>query len=319
MKTLKEAVVLRKSALLQLVESPLRAVLPGLEAVYPEADALDGILQGCLADIPHCALLYVTDVEGRQLSSGVSSFGLDRAQRGRDLSRRPYFAGPLPLQGVVMSGAYLSQVSFLPCITAVAAIPGANTPRGFLLADFHVRDLPTEVPHGAPLARWTQFKGDPAIRETLFLQHRVPSPMDERIDEVLAIVTALVRDHGVFHLMLHFSSSRATVWHVDDPFCYWLHGVDEILSPDVCLAYPRRAYPDRAMVGPEAVPAVLARMRDLRFADENIYLRSASLNIMNGLVGLTFSCDGSHYMSADEFTAQGLGFWLGNVQDGSRP
>jgi hypothetical protein len=30
--------------------------------------------------------------------------------------------------------------------------------------------------------------------------------------------------------------------------------------------------------------------------DENIDLRSGSLNIYNGIVGLNFSCDGSHYM-----------------------
>jgi hypothetical protein len=38
---------------------------------------------------------------------------------------------------------------------------------------------------------------------------------------------------------------------------------------------------------------------------------------MNGMVGLTFSCDGSHYMSADEFLEKNLSFWVGTLA--SRP
>jgi hypothetical protein len=45
--------------------------------------------------------------------------------------------------------------------------------------------------------------------------------------------------------------------------------------------------------------------------DESIYLRAGSLNIMNGLVSLNFSCDGSHYMRWDEFLHKDLSFWLG--------
>ncbi|MCK7471133.1 MAG: hypothetical protein MZU95_10405 [Desulfomicrobium escambiense] len=35
---------------------------------------------------------------------------------------------------------------------------------------------------------------------------------------------------------------------------------------------------------------VLVQFKALRFADETIYLRSGSINVMNGMVGLTFSC-----------------------------
>lgn len=59
---------------------------------------------------------------------------------------------------------------------------------------------------------------------------------------------------------------------------------------------------------------MLERFRALRQADENIYLRSASINVINGMVGLTFSCDGSHYMTVDEFLARDLAFWLGNPE-----
>lgn len=32
---------------------------------------------------------------------------------------------------------------------------------------------------------------------------------------------------------------------------------------------------------------------------------------MNGILGLTFSCDGSHYMPWDEFLERDMGFWIG--------
>ncbi|MBA1331657.1 hypothetical protein QQ73_11120, partial [Candidatus Endoriftia persephone str. Guaymas] len=61
-----------------------------------------------------------------------------------------------------------------------------------------------------------------------------------------------------------------------------------------------------AKVTPSQLRAALDGLKALRFADETIYLRSASLNIMNGMIGLTFSCDGSHYMSIDEFLEKNL-------------
>jgi hypothetical protein len=45
--------------------------------------------------------------------------------------------------------------------------------------------------------------------------------------------------------------------------------------------------------------------------DETIYLRSGSLNIINGIVGLNFSCDGSHYMPVEDFLEKGGDFWFG--------
>jgi hypothetical protein len=51
--------------------------------------------------------------------------------------------------------------------------------------------------------------------------------------------------------------------------------------------------------------------RTLRFADDTVYLRAGSLNIINGMVGLNFSCDGSHYMRYDEFLDKNTEFWFG--------
>ena len=135
--------------------------------------------------------------------------------------------------------------------------------------------------------------------------------MDEQIDEVLDVIGSLITEQGIFHAKLHFSSSRATLWPYNDPYRYRLHVLHEIINPAVCLVYAKTPYPDQACVSTEIVPKVLNTFKSLREADETIYLRAASLNIMNGFVGLNFSCDGSHYMPAKEFLKKDLKFWFG--------
>lgn len=157
---------------------------------------------------------------------------------------------------------------------------------------------------------WLQLRGDPAIRQGLFNQCRVESDMDRNIDGVFATVEQLMRERGIFHAKLHFSSSRATLWPAADPMRYRVHVLDEILSPDIHLAYPCAAYPAEACVTPDLIRPVLEKLGELRQLDENIYLRAGSLNVVNGLVGLNFSCDGSHYLRADEFLSRDTRFWF---------
>ena len=129
----------------------------------------------------------------------------------------------------------------------------------------------------------------------------------------MSVHKALIIDQGVHHIQIHFSSSRSTIWHTDDPYVYRLLTMDELSNTNICLAYPRRAYFERAMVPPTVIGKILNQFKALRFADETIYLRSASLNIVNGKVSLNFSCDGTHYLNYDEFLEKGLGFWFGDA------
>lgn len=144
--------------------------------------------------------------------------------------------------------------------------------------------------------RWLQIRGDPSVREFVFAQQRVPSEFDRRLDEVLSRVGTLVREHGVFHAKIHFSSGQVTLWLLHDPLRYRVHVKEEFLSPTVCLAYARAPYTPFAIVPAPVVARVLARFKQLRTQDRQIYLRSGSINVVNGLIGLNFSCDGSHYM-----------------------
>ena len=88
---------------------------------------------------------------------------------------------------------------------------------------------------------------------------------------------------------------------------------EALSDPDVCLLYPRRPYPKDALIPKKSIANILGNMRKLRTADETLYLRAASINIFNGLLSLTFSCDGTHYMSWRDFLEKDMRFWLGSA------
>jgi hypothetical protein len=156
-------------------------------------------------------------------------------------------------------------------------------------------------------------KGDPAIRGTLFQQTRTESPMDRNIQNALSILEELLTERGIFQCQIHFSSSQATIWTIDDPLRYRILDQEVLHDPDICLVYPSRPYPADAAIPQTEITRILDGMQALRLIDTTIYLRTASINIFNGMVSLTFSCDGSHYMRYDEFLAKGAAFWSGVV------
>ncbi len=309
---LHETIEAQRALLTARLESPMTMLAHRCAASWRERIRLDEILANALADMPVCQLLYAIDTNGQQVSSNVGRQGIDRGKHGQNLAQRPYLASAVPYQGFLLSEVYLGANDRRSCITAVQAVAQGSSMLGFVAADFYLRDLPQlERRAVSGQNRWRQIRGDPAIRETLFQQQRARSAMDERIDDIIAIMSELIAERGVFHAKLHFSSSRATLWLTDDPYRYRVHVLEEIINPSICLAYPGRRYPEQALVTSGLVRQVFERFRLLREADQNIYLRSGSLNVINGMVGLTFSCDGSHYMPAEEFLDKDEGFWFG--------
>jgi hypothetical protein len=288
-----------------------RLVAPCREA-WDDRAALEGVLTHALTELPACKYLYLLDADARQITANLTRQGLMSQHFGRDRSHRPYLAEALAGADFSLSPAYLSRNQGRPSLTAIQRITDADGSRlGFLGADFDLRELPLTRELYRQPDRWLQLKGDPAIRGGLFYQQRVESLMDARIDEVLALFAELVTDHGVFHGKLHFSSSRATIWSLDDPYRFRVLDFEDLANPDTRLAYPQRDYPAAAEIPGERVGEVFQSFKGLRLMDENIYLRSGSLNIFNGIVALNFSCDGSHYMRWDEFLDKDLDFWLG--------
>ncbi len=311
--TLQQDVLAKKAALAALIGEPLAVLALACAQVWPAADALDQRLREEIDSVPSCANLYIWDLEGQQVSSLVGRSGVDPSWRGHDLSQRPYLQNNLPFKGIMLSSLYENMLTGEQCVTALQAVRANGELLGFIAADFPLSALLNDARLSTPLCDYQQYRGDPAVRGTLFLQQRIQSRMDDHIDLALESIYRLLVEHGIFHAKLHFSSGRCSFWLLDDPYNYRVHRVEEIIDPDLPLYYPLHPYPAQARITPAQIRQVLQQLRALRFIDETIYLRSASLNCMNGMLGLTFSCDGSHYMPICEFLDKNLSFWLGEL------
>jgi len=55
------------------------------------------------------------------------------------------------------------------------------------------------------------------------------------------------------------------------------------------------------VIDTEDTTAILKEFRRLRTTDQTIYLRNGSVNRVNGMIGMTFSCDGAHYIDHKTF------------------
>jgi hypothetical protein len=308
--TLAESVARQREALANLLREPLALAAEACSRAWPSRAGLNAALLHALATLPFAKYLYALDTRAVQLSDNISRAGLIETDYQRDRSDRPYMNEAVPNQGFLLSQAYISLRAKRPSLTAIQIVRNDDGQvLGFVGADFDLRDLPITAKLYDEPTYWRQIKGDPAIRSAVFHQTRSDSQMDLQLDTVLGVLSELMEDHGVFHGKLHFSSSRATVWLVDDPYRYRLLDIQALTDPDTCLIYPHVDYPANALVPKDKIRPVLDALRALRFMDETFYLRAGSLNIFNGMVGLTFSCDGSHYLPWDEFLSKGYDFW----------
>lgn len=150
--------------------------------------------------------------------------------------------------------------------------------------------------------RWLQIKGDPSIREFLFQQTRAQSKFDDDLGRIHSIVYQLLVHKGAFHVKLHYSSSQLTCWFSDDAFRYRVFVMEEVLEPGFIDQF-RDSKIDhlQPLISAEDVIDILAEFNRLRTADNTIYMRNGSINRINGLIGMTFSCDGAHYIDHKTF------------------
>ncbi len=309
--TLQDSIYLQREQLGRLLHEPLAHLADRCAPAWGHRTDLNAILMNGFNSIPHCKFLYCVSTDGIQLCDNVDEDGLVQGHFGRDRSQRPYMKEAVPAWGFLLSDSYISLLSKRPSITALQIVRQQEQVLGYLGADFDLRDLPASMGRYEEPSAWRQIRGDPSIRGNVMEQCRVESRMDQTLEQSMSILEELMMDRGVFQTVIHFSSSRATVWTLDDPYRYRLLDQDALSDPDICLVYPAIDYPADALVPKSDVPRILDTLKALRMADENIYLRMASINLFNGMISLTFSCDGSHYMRWDEFLGKSLAFWFG--------
>ncbi|HEX8962158.1 MAG TPA: hypothetical protein VF801_04060 [Rhodocyclaceae bacterium] len=311
--TLQEAVAQQRVELKKIIEEPLRDAAVACVRNWGDRFALNAELARQFAHVPHCRYLYAMNLNGVQISDNVGADGATDSDFGRDRSHRPYMRESQPAAGFLLSRSYITMRDRRAGLTAIQLVRGeTGIALGFLGADFYLSELPMTRERFEEKRQWRQMRGDPSIRSQVFHQTRSESEMDRHLPTVLGVIEELMVDHGMYHVMLHFSSSRAVYWTLDDPYRYRLFDIQTLINPDICLAYPKQPYPAGALVPKERVRAILDAMRSLRFVDETFYLRTGTLNLFNGIVALTFSCDGSHYLPWDEFLKMDVAFWLGS-------
>lgn len=150
--------------------------------------------------------------------------------------------------------------------------------------------------------RWLQIKGDPSVRAFLFQQSRAESLFDGDIDRIHEIVHTLLTRKGAFHVKVHYSSSQLTCWFADDAYRYRVFVKEEVLE-DGFLDQFRDCTIDhlQPVINTLDTLAIVKEFRRLRTTDSNIYLRNGSINRINGVIGMTFSCDGAHYIDHKTF------------------
>jgi hypothetical protein len=311
--TWKDAVHRQRIALAERLSLPLSKLAANCEPVWGNRKALGKVLLDGFSSVPDALFMYVIDTNGTQISDNVSAEGLVPEHYGRDRSSRPYMREAVPSWGFLLSDAYLSRRANRPSITALQIVQRGDQVLGYLGVDFDLRDLPVTAELYEESAEWRQIKGDPAIRSGVFQQCRIESPMDKNIQVAFAIIEELITERGMFQSVIHFSSSRATAWFMSDPYRYRILDSEALSDPDICLLYRAYSYPDNALIPCNRIKSIMNAMKKLRMTDETFYLRSASINIFNGMISLTFSCDGSHYMSWQEFLDKDETFWFGTA------
>jgi hypothetical protein len=307
----KDNIYQQREQLARMLHEPLTCLAEQCAPEWGRLDALNAVLLAGFDSIPFCTYLYCVDTDGVQISDTFGENGLMPGNLGRDRSQRPYMKEAVPAWGFLLSDAYISLSKSRPSLTALQIVRAENGQAlGYVGADFDLRNLPVSSKLYEEPGHWRQIKGDPAIRGNVFQQCRIDSPMDQHLDQALSILEELLTQRGVFQCQIHFSSSQATIWTLNDPFRYRILDQEALSDPDICLVYPPQDYPEDAVIPLPAIARILANLRSLRMSDENIYLRMSSINLFNGMVSLTFSCDGSHYMRYDEFLGKDGPFWF---------
>jgi hypothetical protein len=164
--------------------------------------------------------------------------------------------------------------------------------------------------------RWLQIKGDPSVRAFLFQQSRVDSLFDSEIDRIHQIVYTLLAEKGAFHVKVHYSSNQLTCWFADDAFRYRVFVKEEVLEPGFLDQF-RDCTIDhiQPVINHIDTLAVLKEFRRLRTTDQTIYMRNGSINRVNGIIGMTFSCDGAHYIDHKNFFDKLETFATSDVKD----
>lgn len=119
---------------------------------------------------------------------------------------------------------------------------------------------------------------------------------DDRLDELMAICHCLITSKGVFHINIHFSSSQLACWTYDNPYTFQIYNVEDIFAPHFMGLFAPLDSKLHTCIQREDIAPLLETLKNLRASRMGSELRSASIHMMNGYIGLTFACDDTRYI-----------------------
>ena len=94
---------------------------------------------------------------------------------------------------------------------------------------------------------------------------------------------------------------QLTCWFYDDPDNYRVYIKEQVFAAELLDSLSLSCEARQPGIEAQDQSLVLDEFERLRLSDEQFYLHSASLNRFNGMIGINFCCDGSHYIEHDEF------------------
>ncbi len=295
--TWRDSIYKQRKSLAQILREPLEQITNNCTPMWGHRESIENLFLVSFSRIPYCGSLYALDKDGIQISESIGRNGIQPGYLGRDRSQDSFMKEVVPAWGYLLSDAYLSTNHQHPSFTALQLVRTGDSVLGYIGADFDLRDLPITAGLYLEPGEWCQTTHDPLLSNLVFRQ----SLRNNTLEDILPVLEALLVERGIYQCQIHFASSQATVWTLEDPYRYQVLDHVSMTEGDCFQEYPRVPYPYNAKINRQNIARILDTMRQLHFCNQGVYLRLASLNIFNGQIGLISSRDDSQYVAYDEF------------------
>jgi len=181
------------------------------------------------------------------------------------------------------------------------------------------------------------IKGDPSIRESAFFRQRYESVVDKLLPQLEPVLEDLLLNRCTFKLFLNFNSGEVRTRSVFNPFNEKIHTVNKLINKAYVdrhflkISYVEKSQFIKRLFGfvsgdslfsqlPEFmkntfiklnnnwqpvekrnISIVMTQLRVLRNI-KSFYLRNLSISIIQDTIRLQFNCDGTHFLSSDDYS-----------------
>lgn len=180
------------------------------------------------------------------------------------------------------------------------------------------------------------IKGDPSLRESAPLRKRYDSKVDSLFNQLEPNLEDILLNRGIYRIFVGFNSGEIRTNSIFDPLRQEIHDAEKIADKEyIDRHFPLIAYDDKVTLmrelyatlrasehykkipsywqnilnrrsqswiplEPDNIPKILSTVGKLRDIEE-YYLRNITMCIVQGIVRMTFNCDGTQIIDAHNF------------------